>query len=245
MVKARKDHDKEPVADSAASDLSRLAEASSKLFAEQTAAMAVMTAYGMTVAAQMTGMMLGAFRGPASAEGADNSAPADREPVLTEQAPSAKVVPLRPEASEAGEPKATPVPAVVGKPVRKAVKPVKAKAAPSTSRTAKPARRVAAENILGRDAVARELALVKLRPAAEQYAELLDVVQLYRATLVDESLDAVVVELTGSEAFVLSCLRALERFDIVEVARSGAVAMESGTAGPRLGIQPQLEAGAR
>ena len=95
------------------------------------------------------------------------------------------------------------------------------------------------------DAVARELALVKLRPGAEQYAELLDVVQLYRATLVDESLDAVVLELTGSEAFVLSCLRALERFEILEVARSGAVAMESGTAEPRFGAQPQLEAGAR
>ena len=95
------------------------------------------------------------------------------------------------------------------------------------------------------DAIARELALVKLRPAAEQYAELLDVVQLYRATLVDESLDAVVLELTGSEAFVLSCLRALERFAIVEVARSGAVAMEAGTTELRLGTPPQLEAGAR
>jgi acetolactate synthase-1/3 small subunit len=95
------------------------------------------------------------------------------------------------------------------------------------------------------DAVARELALVKLRPTAEQYAELLDVVQLYHATLVDETLDAVVLELTGSEAFVLSCLRALERFVIVEVARSGAVAMESGAAELRFGAQPQLEAGAR
>ena len=95
------------------------------------------------------------------------------------------------------------------------------------------------------DAVARELALVKLRPSVEQYAELLDVVQLYRATLVDESLGAVVLELTGSEAFVLSCLRALERFEIVEIARSGAVAMESGTAELRFGAQPQLEAGAR
>ena len=95
------------------------------------------------------------------------------------------------------------------------------------------------------DTVARELALVKLRPSSEQYAELLDVVQLYHATLVDESLDAVVVELTGSEAFVLSCLRALERFEIVEVARSGAVAMESGAADVRFGAQPQLEAGAR
>jgi acetolactate synthase-1/3 small subunit len=93
-------------------------------------------------------------------------------------------------------------------------------------------------------AVAREIALVKLRPLAERYAELLDVVQLYHATVVDESDDVVIVELTGTEAFVLSCIRALERFDIIEVARSGAVALESGAAELRIGTQPQLEAGA-
>jgi acetolactate synthase I/III small subunit len=98
--------------------------------------------------------------------------------------------------------------------------------------------------ILPGEAVARELALVKVRPPAERYAELLDVVQLYHATVVDESTDVVIVELTGTEAFVLSCIRALERFDIIEVARSGAVALESGATEPRIGSQPQLEAGA-
>jgi acetolactate synthase I/III small subunit len=98
--------------------------------------------------------------------------------------------------------------------------------------------------ILPGEAVARELALVKVRPPAERYAELLDVVQLYHATVVDESADVAIVELTGTEAFVLSCIRALERFDIVEVARSGAVALESGAAELRIGTQPQLEAGA-
>jgi acetolactate synthase I/III small subunit len=93
-------------------------------------------------------------------------------------------------------------------------------------------------------AVAREIALVKLRPPVERYAELLDVVQLYHATVVDESADVVIVELTGTEAFVLSCIRALEGFDIIEVARSGAVALESGAAELRIGTQPQLEAGA-
>ena len=95
------------------------------------------------------------------------------------------------------------------------------------------------------DAVAREIALVKLRPTVQQYGELLDVVQLYHATVVDETADATIVELTGSEAFVLSCLRALERFEIVEVARSGAVALESSAAELRIGTHTQLEAGAR
>jgi acetolactate synthase-1/3 small subunit len=92
--------------------------------------------------------------------------------------------------------------------------------------------------------VARELALVKLRSAAERYAELLDVVQLYHGTVVDESDDVLIVELSGPEAFVLSGIRALERFDIIEVARSGTVALESGAAELRTDTQPQLEAGA-
>ena len=76
-----------------------------------------------------------------------------------------------------------------------------------------------------RDGVARELALVKVRASAERYGELLDVVQLYRAAIVDDAPDAMIVELTGSEAFVLSGLRALERFEVVEVARTGTVAL--------------------
>jgi acetolactate synthase I/III small subunit len=75
------------------------------------------------------------------------------------------------------------------------------------------------------DGVTRELALVKVRASHERYAELLDVVQLYNAVIVDDAPDGVIVELSGSEAFVLSCLRALERFEVVEVARSGTIAL--------------------
>ena len=75
------------------------------------------------------------------------------------------------------------------------------------------------------DAVARELALIKVRASADRYAELLDVVQLYNGVLVDDAMDGLIIELTGSEAFVLSCLRALESFEVVEVARSGTIAL--------------------
>ena len=81
------------------------------------------------------------------------------------------------------------------------------------------------------EGVARELALVKVRAPEERHGELLDVVQLYHATIVDDASDAMIVELSGSEAFVLSGIRALERFQIIEVARSGTIA---------LGLTPQL-----
>jgi NADH-quinone oxidoreductase subunit E len=126
MVKAGKQDDKKEVADEAAS-FSGLAESSAKLFAEQAAAMTVFTAYGMSVAAQMTGMMLGALRGPAQAS-------ETKEPEAKPQAEAkGNVVPLRP--VETVTPEAT-VKASVAKarvvkvPARKAptVKPVASKA---------------------------------------------------------------------------------------------------------------------
>jgi acetolactate synthase-1/3 small subunit len=83
----------------------------------------------------------------------------------------------------------------------------------------------AAATFPARDGVSREIALVKVRAHPDRSSQLLDVVQLYHATVVDDSADTVIIEMTGSEAFVLSCIRALEPFEILEVARSGAVAM--------------------
>ena len=83
----------------------------------------------------------------------------------------------------------------------------------------------AAATFPARDGVSREIALVKVRAHPDRYGQHLDVVQLYHATVVDDSADTIIIELTGSEAFVLSCIRALEPFEVLEVARSGAVAM--------------------
>jgi NADH-quinone oxidoreductase subunit E len=87
MVKAGKQDDERVVAEEAAA-LSSLADASAKLFAEQAAAMAVFTAYGVGFATQMAGMMLGTLRGPADAvEMTEAQAKANRD---------SKVVHLRP-----------------------------------------------------------------------------------------------------------------------------------------------------
>ena len=139
MVEARKDDDERPVADSAA-DASRFADASAKLFAQQATAFAVMTAYGMSVAAQMTGMMLGALRGPAAAEEAK---PATQKPSRAEEKPSAKIVPLRPQLVEPAELKVVPAAEVAPKPVSKTVRPAKAKAPATKPPAAKPTLRAA------------------------------------------------------------------------------------------------------
>ena len=144
MVKARKDHDQEPVADDAASDMSRLAEASSRLFAEQAAAMAMMTAYGVTVAAQMTGMMLGALRGPSALDVSEEPQPIPSKAVPAAETTTAKVVELRARAPKAAEAKAAPLAEAVEKPVRKTAKqPVRAKPVPARAPAPKPAAPVA------------------------------------------------------------------------------------------------------
>jgi len=79
------------------------------------------------------------------------------------------------------------------------------------------------------EGVTRELALVKVRVPSERYGELLDVIQLYKGSIIDDSPDAMIVEVSGSEAFILSCIRALERFGVVEIARSGTVALVPGS----------------
>ena len=107
MVEARQNDDEMKVAHDAAS-FARLADASARLFAGQAATMAVMTAYGMSVASQMTGMMLGALSGPAAPIGGqDASDEAGAAPDT-----SSKVVSF----SEPGKPKAVkPAPRAAAK----------------------------------------------------------------------------------------------------------------------------------
>jgi acetolactate synthase small subunit len=75
--------------------------------------------------------------------------------------------------------------------------------------------------------------LVRLGPAGgDAYAELLDVLGLYHASVVEESAEGLVAEVSGPASFVLSCVRALERFGLLDVARSGTLAVDRPAPGP-------------
>src|ERR1700688_3399832 len=74
------------------------------------------------------------------------------------------------------------------------------------------------------DAITREIALIKVRAAADR-ADLQAVVSQFGAVVVDEGAGACIVEIAGAAARTESCIRALARFGILEIARSGAVAM--------------------
>ncbi len=76
--------------------------------------------------------------------------------------------------------------------------------------------------------VQREHMLIKVRTDNASRSNVLEVVNLFRASIVDYASDALVVEVTGDKGKVDAMLRALEPFGIKEIAQSGLVAIGRG-----------------
>src|SRR5690606_23731892 len=79
------------------------------------------------------------------------------------------------------------------------------------------------------DMVDRELALIKVTADAQNRAEILQIVDIFRAKIVDVSERSVIVEVTGDEGKVEAMVRMLRPFGIKELARTGRIAMARGT----------------
>ncbi len=71
----------------------------------------------------------------------------------------------------------------------------------------------------------REQALVRVRVAPVTLSALLDTVALYEARVVEETPQDLVVEATGTAPFMVSFLRALEPFGILDLARGSGLAL--------------------
>ena len=89
--------------------------------------------------------------------------------------------------------------------------------------------------------VQRELLLVKVRADHETRAAILATVQLFRANIVDVSVDAVTVEATGDREKIEALLRVLEPFGIKELVQTGLVAIGRGS--KSIADRPQRGAG--
>ena len=77
--------------------------------------------------------------------------------------------------------------------------------------------------------VHRELVLVKVAASAETRGQILDVVQLFRASVIDVATDAVTVQVIGNAAKIADVLKILEPFGIRELVQSGMVAIGRGS----------------
>ena len=76
--------------------------------------------------------------------------------------------------------------------------------------------------------VQRELLLVKVRADAAQRGHVLELVQMFRARVVDVSAESLTVEATGTADKLTALLRMLEPYGIKEIAQSGLLAIGRG-----------------
>jgi acetolactate synthase-1/3 small subunit len=76
--------------------------------------------------------------------------------------------------------------------------------------------------------VQREHMLIKVRADNANRANVLEIVGLFRASVVDYSADALVIEVTGDKGKVDALLRAVEPFGIKEIVQSGRLAIGRG-----------------
>ena len=73
--------------------------------------------------------------------------------------------------------------------------------------------------------VDRELALVKVKADARTRSEIMQICDIFRGKIVDVQRAELMVEITGDESKLMKFLHLLEPFGILEIARTGRVAM--------------------
>ena len=85
------------------------------------------------------------------------------------------------------------------------------------------------QDVTNEPTVEHELALVKVRATDRTRAEVIKVVEMYGARIVDLTADSVIVEATGTESEVDALIALLRGFGIKELVRTGSVVMSRGS----------------
>lgn len=83
----------------------------------------------------------------------------------------------------------------------------------------------------GEEYVERELALIKVTAEADQRAEALRIVDIFRANVVDVTSKSYTVQITGAPAKIDGLIELLRPMGIKEIVRSGPVVMGRGAKG--------------
>ncbi len=90
---------------------------------------------------------------------------------------------------------------------------------------------VKVSDVTNDNTVDRQLALIKVSATASTRGEIMQIVDVFRARIVDVAADSLMVEATGTEQKIDSLLTMLRGFGIKEMAQTGTVAMVRGASG--------------
>lgn len=80
-------------------------------------------------------------------------------------------------------------------------------------------------DVTGDEMIDRELLLAKVKANAKTRAELMQIVNTFRAKIVDVNTESMIVEVTGGEGKIDAMLELFQPFGLLEVVRTGLIAM--------------------
>jgi acetolactate synthase-1/3 small subunit len=96
------------------------------------------------------------------------------------------------------------------------------------------------DDVTAQPAIARDLALIKVEATPESRSHVLELANVFRARVVDVAQDSLTIEITGTEDKIDSLLEVLRPLGLVEVVRTGQVAMRRGTRLPVAGAKEKV-----
>ena len=83
-------------------------------------------------------------------------------------------------------------------------------------------------NLSKAPSIERELVMIKIKASKENRADLVSVVDISRAKIFDVTSENVIIELTGNQQKIDAFCEVLSDYEIVEIARTGAIALSRG-----------------
>ncbi|MBT9142307.1 MAG: putative acetolactate synthase small subunit [Dehalococcoidia bacterium] len=84
-------------------------------------------------------------------------------------------------------------------------------------------------NLTHEPSVNRELVMIKVNASPANRAEIQQIVETFRAKIVDVSLQSVIIEITGNEEKLEAILLLLSHYGILETVRTGKIALLRGS----------------
>ena len=83
-------------------------------------------------------------------------------------------------------------------------------------------------DITAEDHVERELVLIKVQADSNVRADIVQLVEIFRARIVDIGKDSLIIEATGDEGKISAIQDSLKTFGIIELVRTGKIAVTRG-----------------
>ena len=78
------------------------------------------------------------------------------------------------------------------------------------------------------ESVYRELVLIKIKASAQQRQNIISVVNVFRANIIDVGAESLIVEMTGNQGKIEAFIDLLEGYEILEIARTGIAGLGRG-----------------